>query len=265
MSWGGLEFPHVWAGGVTLNDRAASPRARVGRITGWGSLAEMDDNRQTFTGRRGEIPLPSDVKGKTITYEGNVQAKTLAGLRTMERALRAGFRNRSDEQAMTIAGTRYFMARCISLEIDEEQTTGMQSVWPYDRTLTIGLRLSDARIYAVGQTDSIDHADGESVVLTTAGEADTDPWFNITTAGGTVTLYSGVLDKNLRFVGLPAGALHIDFKYRTVTVDGVDASGKLDVAFSDWWGENVPGLVPGDNNVGVTGGTWAASWRDAWE
>src|SRR3954447_16809605 len=84
----GLEVTHT-CNGFVLNERTADTWVKLTKLTGFHSLPEADDNRGPRTGRRGEIIYPSQERGKTIVYEGEVRAKTLTGLRTKATAMRA--------------------------------------------------------------------------------------------------------------------------------------------------------------------------------
>jgi hypothetical protein len=211
--------------------------------------------------------LPGAPRGKTVVYEGIVQARTLSGLRQTAKALRAACRERNVEQRMWL-GTDYFMdGRVLAFDEDDEQTTGPQAVRPFQREFQLSLRLSDSRVY-YNQLGVVGAADGESVVLHNSGDADTDPVLTLTVTAATVTVYNGTLDKYLIFNGLGAhiaGVLVVDFKARTARIGAFDAMTGFDTAGSTWWDEYVPGLVPGDNNVGVTGAAMSASWYPAFE
>ncbi|WP_297775062.1 hypothetical protein [Mycobacterium sp.] len=262
----GVEATHT-INGVAMNVLTAEPRIRLTRVTGLHSLADADDTRQTNTGRRGETVLPGAPRGKTVVYEGTVQARTLAGLRQTAKALRAACRERNAEQRVWL-GTDFFMdGRILSFDADDEQTTGPQAVRPFQRDFTLSLRMSDARVY-YNQLGAAAAADGDSVVLHNSGDADTDPTLNLTVAAATVQVYNGTLDKYLIFNGLDAhigGVLVVDFKARTARIGGFDAMTGFDTTGSTWWDEYVPGLAPGDNNVGVVGAAMAASWYPAFE
>jgi hypothetical protein len=262
----GIEVAHQW-GTFVLNDRSARPaRVRLQRITGLHALGEVDDNRVTSSGQRGEVILPGARRGKTVVYEGSIQSKTLDALRTTTTAMLAAFREASDEGTMAILGsvTWFFRARVTDLAIDDEQTGGLERVWPFERTFTLTLRLSDSRSYVFASAASAGpFSSASSHVLTVAGGADVDPTFTVTGVPslGDVEFYNGTLDRYLTFVDLPAGTLIVNFGERTATVGGVDVMAHLDVANSSWWwGPDATGLAPGANNVGVTGGSWSATW-----
>jgi hypothetical protein len=262
----GLEVVHQWRG-FNLNDNSVRPaRCRLKRITGMHSLGVSDDNREPNTGRPGETPLPSWLRSKDVVYEGAVESKTLDGLRVMQTAMRAAFRDRNAEYSMALVGSVgwTFMARCVAFDSDDEQTTGGESVWPFQRAFSIGLRLSDPRYYVAG-SHVAGAASGATAVLHNAGNAATDPLIACVQDGGTVDMWSATNGQHVRFEDLPAGTLSVNFASREAFVGGTEVSGKLKVSASGWWDELVEGLVPGDNTVGVDGGDWTATWRDASE
>jgi hypothetical protein len=270
----GLEVKHQWVGAdgaaVTLGEQAANPRYKLDRITGLFGLPEADDLRAPRAGGIGEIVYPGNARGKTVTYEGRIQAQSLQQLRQMAATLRRAFAHRSWQGRMDLVplaayGTDEwsFIARAVALDMDEDQDVSLRHTWgPFQRTFIIGLRLADPRFYYKARTlAGYTVATGSPGSVNVLGNAPADPKFDIPVgAGANVSITSG--GKTLRFLGLPAGTLSVDFAARTAYVGGTDVSGYQDFNVSNWWDENVHGLEPGTNSLSVTGGSGA--WQVGW-
>lgn len=272
----GLEVPHIWNGGLTMNVRSARPWIKLNKITGGHSLSEIEDDRDNNTGRRGETPRPAYARGKTVVYEGVLLSKTLDAMRLTATQMRGAFRDRNNEGTMLLNGELdwFFRGRVMSFDMDDEQFTGWGSIFPFQRAFTLALRMSDGRYYyTVPHDDSAAGWASASVhLLTNEGIADTDPIFKVAIPGAdaTVTLENLSMPTSngtarLRFTHLPAGLFTVDFNTRFADVGGVDVSGKWDVAYSQWWDEEIEGMHPGDNNLKVTGGAWGVSFYHASE
>jgi hypothetical protein len=261
----GLEAP-ITVNGVALNARpwATTGHVKLDRITGGYSLAEIEDQRTTRGGEAGEDPLPTTRIGRTIVYEARVRARTLAGLRQTHRALRQAVRERSAEQRFVLDGDPdwEFYARVMQCDSDDEQFTGNTHVWPFQRRVTLGLRLSDPRVYTVAE-ESTGAANGAGATVTNQGITDTLPRIELAAIAAGTDLIVTRPGYTLRFDDLPAGAVVLNFKGRSVTVDGIDVSGHLNVAASNWWDENAEGIPPGAHVVSVDGGGWAIYWKHA--
>jgi hypothetical protein len=274
----GIEVPHVWNTLFTLNDLSVKPHVKIDKITGGYSFADLDDDRDANTGRRGETPRPAYARGLTEVYECTLRAKTLQSMRNFGSQMRGAFRDRNNEGQMLLNGVDldwFFNARVMDLQWDDEQFTGWTAVYPFQRKLTLSLRLSDARKYALPLFDdhAAGHASTTSAVYTNEGDTDTDPIFTVVVAGaGTqVTLENlSMATSNgtarLRFNGVPAGTMTVNFKARTATMaDGTDVTNLMDIAYSQWWDELIEGMHSGNNNLKVTGGTWGVSFYHASE
>jgi hypothetical protein len=270
----GLEAVHTWNGGIALNTQPALPRIKIDRLTGFHSLPDADDNNAPFTARRGIRVYPGYERAKTITYEGRIFGRSLEELRRQTNIMRASFRDRSGEYEMRLApadGTHWFyVARVMSLNIDDEQTQG-PFFRPWQREFQLDLRQSDPRFYVDALIDTGALAAGSHSVAVD-GLADTDPVISVLIPSGTpdVTLSNGsVLASNglaarLRFLDMPAGVLQVDFRNRRATISGQDVSAALDFDYSSWWDENIPGLIPGNNALSMSGATnFSVSFRAA--
>ena len=290
----GIEARHVWQGVTTLNDIEKTPRlprVRVDRVRGLHSLPEADDNRAPNTARMGETPYPSFARGKTVVYEGRLQAATLQDLRQLEYELRAAFSERSTEGTMVAVphadyGTEswFYAARVLQLDIDDEQPFGYSRMpAPFERAFTLGLRQSDPRYYLSDAGSSGSIAGGVAHNVTNEGTAPTEPAFVINPNDETVIVENlSVLDPDgepvrLEFdfsdIWVPGDLenLRIDFRARTAIVDyeilgvaQVDQNVMPYLTGVTWWDENVPGLAPGVNQLRVTGATtWQATFYSA--
>jgi hypothetical protein len=137
-----------------------------------------------------------------------------------------------------------FTADVLELDPPEVQASNY-----YRRSFTLGMRLSDPRIYfpslAVDETDA---------AVTNPGTAPADPVITIAGVSGDVTVTDGT--RTLTFRSAPAGDLVIDFGARTAKSAGYHV--EVVTAYSDWWDANVDGIAPGATvTITQTGGTSA--------
>lgn len=284
----GLEAKHVWYDGFVLNDLSvwmpSSAYAKLQRITGWHSLPEADDNRDPLTGRIGEIVYRSFPRGKSVSYEGDIIAINAQQLRRFGNQMRSAFSDRSNEHTMQVVpdadyGSTIweYNARTVSFDMDDEVTIDHLAVpTEYQQHFILTLRLSDPRYYLVGGASSVGpQAGGVHEIIDNAGTAPVDPTFTITVpsaAGGitigNITQINPRTGANYRLFfnsGVPAGTLTVDFKARTASMgDGTDVLPLLNPTQSDWWDEDAVGLLPGNNELTVTGVTdWTVAWNIA--
>lgn len=153
----GVEALHTWNGVITLNDKSGWPRIVIKRIRGLHDLPDSDDNREANTERIGETVYPSYARGKTITYEGEIRARSLHELRFGGQILRTAFgpdvtTGLNPERRMVIAphasyvgpdSTQFtFTAQCRLVTLEDEQSSKR-----FARAFVVDLRLSDPRIY----------------------------------------------------------------------------------------------------------------------
>lgn len=112
-------------------DSPVFPRRNVKKITGLSGSGDSDDRRDNRIGAQGEIPRRSFRRGKTITYEGQVEAMTRAGLRQAEADMRAAFDDQAFDGLMVVTphplydasgDYRYFNARALTCDIDDAAT-----------------------------------------------------------------------------------------------------------------------------------------------
>jgi hypothetical protein len=127
------------------------PRFKLQRIGGLHSIGDPEDNRDPRVGGLGEIARPSQRRGKTGTFEGVLEARTLLELREGRDLLAAAFSDLSREGRMDcswhpdnaeFAGQPpvFFEARPLLVEVFEEQRTK-----GYNRPFVVGLRQGDPR------------------------------------------------------------------------------------------------------------------------
>jgi hypothetical protein len=269
ITWGkpGREVKHQW-GTLVLNDRqpaGGAGRYVIDKLTGWYSLPEIEDARRSSGSKRGEVVLPTYPRGKTVVYEERIEAKTLPAWRSAYRALASAFQFRNEEGYMYLLGSPvewFFRARVMQMDADDDPANiDPRRPWPLTGGFQIGLRLGDARTYAL---PLVQHnvAGGGASTVTNLGTSDTDPTFAIHVAtAGDVTLTNAAVGRGLTFRGLPTGDYTLVFgpgDRQMVNAAGTDFSGHLDVDSSAWWDELIPGLVSGDNPITVTG---ASAWR----
>lgn len=168
----GIEARHKWIDAesasvlATLGDLTSWPNARIRDISGLFDFPEMDDNSEPRTESWGALPYPSRARTKNVTYTVEVRGKTLQSMRAHGAALRAAFgpdvtTGLIPDRIMiitphpsyeTVEGNvteHAFRARCIqySQGQDRQDRSPSASPTPYVRTVVIGLKLYDPRIY----------------------------------------------------------------------------------------------------------------------
>src|SRR5262245_23464158 len=277
---GGLECKHT-VNGLILGDQAATPRYKLDRITGIHSLPETDDDRRPRTAFLGEVTYPSYPRGKTVVYEGRIQATTLDNMRRMANNLRAACSERSVEQQVLITPHSSwgsddwgYYARVLQLDLDDEQITSpYHARGPYQRGFVLGLRMSDPRFYwklnaSAGVQQSIGNANNSQQSLVNGGTAPSDPLFDVVVGTGNPNVEITNIDvmtsngtARLRFNAVPSSTLQVNFFTRTVTLNGNDAFKYFDTVYNQWWDELIPGFRPGTNRINVTG---CVSWNVHW-
>lgn len=281
----GLEGRHEWNGAVVLNDRSVWPRYKLNRITGLHSLGDPEDRRENAVGRVGELPRRSRRRGKTIVYEGQVQARSLADLRLASAELRAAFADQEAEYQMLVThapeysdASYFFWARALQCEIPDVQGSPFGASMGFERDFAIGVRVSDPRHYdAEGQdgttlaisvgggivppvtppfTPALPTSSSGAGLVENTGTAPTDPTVDIYGPVSEPVLMNLTYSLELAFTGLTLLAgefVRVDFRRRTVLLNGVsDYRGKVDLAASDWWAPGAPGLPPGGQTIALT-------------
>lgn len=277
----GKEAVHIWTpftgAALALNNLGATPRYMFETITGLHDLPDADNFRSNRIAAIGELTHPSGVRGKTVVYEGVIQARNSQEMRAMSNAMRTAFSERSREGTMTAVphvayGSEYhaYTARVESLKIDDSDIVindgHPRSV--YQRGFMLSLRQSDPRYYLPAHAVS-EESDSGSVNVTNIGSAHVDPIITIGGAFGTTAI--GRQGGPVLVVDLTTGdveELVFDFWARTVTVNNgeTDVSSQINVMSSNWWDALVEGIPKGDSLVSHVGGTFItveftpASW-----
>lgn len=143
------------------------PLFKVEHISGLMGGGESGDRRDNKVGGQGEIPRRSFRRGKTITYEGLTQATTRAGLRQAEASLNASLDDQMGEGLMIVTphplydgsgAYRYFSARAITCEIDDEITFSPNRPKTRGHESPFVIALRHARANGVGYFDQDDVA-----------------------------------------------------------------------------------------------------------
>lgn len=287
----GLEAVHQWLIPFTsetfeLNDWTGGlPYVQLDPpISGLRSRAEADDNRQPRNARQGENPLPSLLRGKNLTYQGRICAKTQQEVRALTTAMLFAFKETSLEGEMRIVphadyGSLVFTytARPTQLDIDDN-VVGPGAWPPRQLPFTLGLRMSDSRFYLDEEIVKGPFTNGSSHTCDNTGTAPTDPVITGTrnalspditvenldyaVGGGHAVLKFAAVDET-------SGDVVIDFAKRTATIDTglgpVTLLGFFDAADSTWWDHRKVGLLgPNANTVKVTGlSNWSVTYREA--
>lgn len=263
----GKEAVHTWTPwsgpALALNNLELTPRYMFEQITGLHDLPDADDFRSPRFGTIGELTHPSGVRGKTVVYEGIIQARNSQEMRSMANAMRAAFRERNREGTMTAVphpsyGTEYFSytARVTSLKIDDNEvvTNVGHPRDVYQKGFMLTLRQSDPRYYMPAHAVAVN---GPNLVnVTNIGTAHVDPVIHVAGATGVVGI--GRSGGPLLVLELPGGPYQLEFDFwkRSITTDaGVDMSAYLSVINSTWWDALVEGIPPGAHAVSLVGGS----------
>lgn len=162
---GGLSAIHAWTppGAIEpvielnrIKDDSGDPvwpRYRVRNILGLKSLPDPEDNRDRPPGRRGERARLSGRRGKTVVYEGWIEARSLFELEEADSALRAAFAEIATEGRMDVfwhslhttyaaVPPKFYEARALTCDIVE-----VQNATTWTRPFVIGLRNGDGRYF----------------------------------------------------------------------------------------------------------------------
>lgn len=274
----GREATHAWGDGstfsVVLNDLAAWPRFIVDRIDGIGSLPEVDDNRVPLAGQMGELALPTQKRGRTITYTLRVVGRSLQELRQGVNALKAAAGDNPygelRQMTLTPAGAHsgqawFYTGRVLSLTDGDELTSSGLLPAPWQQQIVLSVRLMDPRIYAAGAASAA-IADGASATVTNLGTAPVDPILVFGPCTSPRAFHAGQ-SADLSFPGLvvPSGkTLIADFAagHRSAKLsDGTDVMRYLDADTSKWWHEGYDGLRRGANLIGAVTGALTVNWH----
>lgn len=270
----GLEGIHNITSRFDMNVLGSLPRARLDRINGLHSMADLDDNKETNYGRSGETFYVSETRGRTIVYEGRLQAASLPSLRQLETDMReaCSFARRT-VGVFTIrhfdgGGVQHrFYGRVLTLEIDDEQTRGAGALpTKWQRQFTLTVRADDPRYEVVGADVSVSGVTEQWRTITNPGNAPGEPKFFVSgpILGGLIFERSGnFIPRNLSYYIpslIPSGdGLVLDFATRTLSLqsDGSDMDHLRDFSQSNWWDAGAAALNVGATDIRVQGASWS--------
>jgi len=125
------------------------PRYRLTRISGLRSQGAAEDNKSPRIGGVGETPERSERRGKSVVYEGWVEAETLKQLREAEDLVIEAFADITAIGRMDVywhelnaefkdETPKFYEAKCITCDIpDNQETKGWKrrfvlGLWMYD-------------------------------------------------------------------------------------------------------------------------------------
>lgn len=172
----GLDARQTWDDAFTLNrwtdDAGAElwPRVLIDEIEGWRSRPDAEDNRDPAIGRIGEIPRRGQLRGKSLTYKGRVEALSATELEGYADEFEAAF---CHTETGRMVGTTHplrphqaavvFEAEPTGFDCPEELTYGPHHEnRGFGRPFVLTLRMSDPRFYAL---DGVAIASGEAPVV----------------------------------------------------------------------------------------------------
>ena len=285
-----LEATHSWDGGaVVLNDR--SPLSPTFRARYWCDaidLRGMADPLMPFdpvVGGTGAIPRTGSRGGKTVTYEGRIEALSAADLRDATDLLEAAFWTLdAAEKRMDVASYQpvdYFYRGRGTVSVKDDPQPLNTVPTPYQSSFVVAIQLGDPRLYETVQDTSITATFYPPLGLTLPyprlplpfipGELDQFKRFAFTSTGqvpaplkivfhGQITtpiVYDVGRDVSLGLdVGIPAGeTVTVDLGAGTITraSDGADLRGALIWPGSDLWENANRDLPPGAHTFQIYG------------
>lgn len=260
----GLEGIHE-SNGIEMNKLGTWPRVFLERIPGLRDLPELIVVEDKLIGRVGVAPRASDRDGKVLTYEGQIQARTLGDLITYAEDVAHAFAGNSEQlftakPADDYAGafalpTRWFYGRPSSCQINTEYPDSMRGPTKgYEAAFSMVVRLSDPRYY---WPDPITIAAAAAIDADNPGRADTEAVITIEGAAMTdVTITNTSIDKQIVLAGIdPAvDTIVIDSKRRTIKRGSGDNLYEFyDPLNSTWWDRGIPFLQSGLNHLTKAG------------
>lgn len=266
----GLKGLHT-VNGVTLNDTSDGyPRYKLTRITGLRDRPDADDNRAPNTGRVGESPYPSLMRGKTVVMEGVIQAVDPITAETAKTALLGAFLSNDattivHEPPSSRGGVEWTaFIRILGFTCDDDfsySPWAMPSPWQANFAFTY--RMHHPWFYET--TDPQTETGATGLTCVNAGTAPTEPTITVThSAGNDIVVSNATLGFDIKFDDLPGGDLIISFIARTAEIAGISQVDKLDDVVTTWWDEGAAGLAPGSNTINCTGasGDITVEWFD---
>lgn len=255
------------------------PRYTIKRVTGLGSTGDPEDNRDRPPSRGLEIPRRSERRGKTITYEGSIKARSLLQLREAEAALRAAFDGLNREGRMDVSWhplltafaaepSKFYEARALTCDVVEAQEGQ-----GWERLYVVGVRMSDRRYFdkeSESQTVEITETNAAFSTTVSLPANYRGPILDLALSVGSSEEIGGGGDPSLislqvLFRNLTTGKslavsleptvwngddLTLDFYRQTIKDQtGADRSALLDPADDEMW--SMAPLIAGDNDLEV--------------
>ena len=277
-----LGLEGIWnvASTLDINVQGALPRVKLDRVVGLHGLPEIDDHREANYAQAGEQVYITNNRGKTIGFEGRVQGRTLGELRNLSVLLRLAFSHtRQTEGDFTcrpnaaVGGPTWKLrGRTLSFELDDEQLLARTAVpTPWQRSFIASVRMGDPRYFLVGQDVVVSGSSGQTRSVNNTGNANAEPVFVVSGPLSNATLDFRKLSgtpRLLRYekVTLSSGQqLRLDFQARTFkrVSDSEDFDYLRQFSHSNWWDGSAAALLPGLNDVQVTGAAWTMSFAPA--
>lgn len=278
----GLEALHTW-NGLTMNALNSFPRYNLTTINGLYSRAESEEVSDPAQGSIGEITYPSMPRGKTIVYNGVIEALSLPSLRAAITNLKAYFADTISEHFLTISpatgrgGVSWTgIGKAMALDIDEDQQRPLTAVFPHARGFSASIRLVDPRFYT--SADPVSAAGGAVVGVTNLGNAPADPIFTLT---GPIT--SSGYGPRIERTTPDARILTFKTSIAWAAFSGgqhlVVVFGRIPMAYSPelggdfstlvkfdstWWDDGAPGIIPGSQQVSASHcAAWSVTYSHA--
>lgn len=277
---------YIVINGVTFNDRAAAlPRAHILRIPNFYDLPDTDDFVDKKSNQIGEVNRPSMSRGKSFTLVGKAYGNDALELREYVNAIRgaiAGIPGTPARSATvevvhiphpTYGAISWGYPAKVHFVADEDPTANTEhdALSKYQMPFTIPIRNLDGRVYVIDEVDVGPYASAATHVEAVGGTAPTDP---IITGRVDGTATSDIYFENLSLDIDGATALirynqtpDAHFTPGVYTFDwarrAIDIVPDVGTPFDGWdyylqWSDNwtkqfVPGLIPGNNSIKVTG------------
>lgn len=277
--------------GITLNDLPSGfPRYRLTGIPGLLGTPDTDWQDEKAFGRTGMVPRKTARGGRSITFEGVIEATDQVMLRQATEDLVAAFQDTVEQRfeakshplwpPEAAIPLRWFYARCDCLPVEDFSEAVLGSVtYGYQRPFSIIARLSDPRYYHEDSIHEVDDTrspvsgagvpftpggrsgspsgNGFSITTTNPGTTDSDAQIKINGPIRNPIISNETLDLFLKFRDMTLGDLEtviVDFKRRTAykEVSGANCRHKIHPN-STWWDRDAKCIVPGENIITLRG------------
>jgi len=259
---------------LTFNDTSTIDKIRITSIDGIDD-ADVRDVREDRPATDGEIPYDNHYSGRTLVFNGRIEAFMRDKLRDMQFALRTAFMDINEELPLfflTNSAATYHFIMCkknTKLQMGEEQ----KSSGTYFREFQLTLRASYPAFYIYNQHFQ-SWTPPAGISLTNLGNYTTYPLINLFGTMDTVEFHIEHPDGEIHPFKLNTGVTigsgdfyRLDFYERTATdQDGVDVFSDIDPT-SDWVGipsgTSFLSIPVGKTNVSGPGGM-DITYRDAY-